>query len=794
MISTSIINQIQAIYNRENANCRTRDKKCNIEIEARLGHFINGKWLNGIRQSEYNNLKLLFEKELSADNSYSIDEINEQIRMSKDENGHISWIRKERIWQSFLKDYPIKISLSRELDIEKVDNFQAKVIRKKYRTSFYLFSHAMRLDLTKVEEEIIERQSLTYRFELELEILDIQRLNKLDPALNIILKKHYQTFELYSQEEKENIIEHVNTLLAGWYKHPYDRQRNRNVLDDHLLVQVRSLKLRDLVFGGLIGNNKTSYVVSHKVDGIRYLLVFHTSGIWLINAPHNVIKISSDNVVELNGTILDGEYIPVERRKATAPESLVWYVVFDCLASTKLRNASQSGDNYIQKLPLINRLGYCQSIADRYKNSVIFLTTKIYRQLVSADQMFEIVRQFIAEKDILPYYQDGLIFTPSDLMYNPHSERLKLDDRVLTHYADVCKWKPPSELSIDFAIRYNQSKNIELYSLPFHSQGKLVLFAGSNDFPFNPTLVDSTHPLTKNIENNTIVEYKWNSEREKFIPSRIRLDKIKPNRLDFATTIWQDINNPITTECIQGNTFTLMRKYHNRIKRQLYSSINGENLTLLDIGSGRGGDVTKWSKFSKVIAVEPNAEHIVELKKRIALAKMEEKVKIVQAGGEDSEIIAQEVNEFIGHRVSVISFMLSLSFFWSSDEMLDKLAKTILSTLNENGTIIFLTIDGNIVNQIFQPAFKNAIPIRSLNLGPATLTYNNDQSVPKLLINIPDSIVSNQEEWLVNLDDLIIRLNPYFQLTTIKRADKERFLSSFENRLSLMYSYGIFNN
>lgn len=755
----------------------------NLEVEIRLGHYENNRWKNGISKSDYTYLLTTFGKNLEVHPITTTDYLARFIRKQVDNEGKEKWIEKKPLWKKYLREYSIKVSVSREKPISPIPNMTFTMKRKKTRHFFHLSNHTFRLDLTKVE---IDQHPPQY--EAELELLDITAIDQLEETTSLVLKAYYQSFEVYREHEKSTIIQYVNDLLGGWKQHPYDPIRQKTIIDDHLLTQVRNLKMTDLVWGGLIGNPSTSYVVSHKVDGIRKMLVFHPSGIWLLNAPSAVSKISSVSDPEINGTILDGEYIPPERRRASAPDTLVWFIGFDVLSSTKLRNANQYGDTSIQKLPLPNRLNYLQSMADRYKNPLLFITTKVYRELVSPDQTFEINGQMIADQDILPYYQDVLIFTPVQTPYNPHSEYFKLSQRVLTKHPDICKWKPPKNLTIDFAY-YGTSKEIKV--LPFHSQGTLEVFKGTSHFPFDRSMVDFDHPLTKDLEDGVIVEYKWDDDTQLFEPLRIRTDKMKPNRIDFAMNIWEDINNPITQDIIKGESFILMRKYHNRIKRELYYQVGTrEGMTLLDIGSGRGGDVSKWSKFSKVIAVEPNLEHLEELKRRIKAGGMEDKVRIVQAGGEETEKISQVVKEFIGGRVSVISLMLSMSFFWSSKDKVQALGQTILSNLEKDGKVIFLTIDGDIVQEVFEPTSKNGIPLKSLVLGGATLVKEDR----KLFINIPETIVSHQEEYLVYLDDLSYQLDPHFQLSFIRRADKERFLSSAEERLSLLYSYGIFSS
>ena len=114
-----------------------------------------------------------------------------------------------------------------------------------------------------------------------------------------------------------------------------------------------------------------------------------------------------------------------------------------------------------------------------------------------------------------------------------------------------------------------------------------------------------------------------------FVPLRLRPDKKEPNLEKTVMGNWRAIHDEITTDTMLGRTFNLMYKYYNRIKSELLvdaaKDIGGtattsaaaasDGPTLLDIGSGIGGDVSKWSRagFKKIVAVEPDTAKLPEL-------------------------------------------------------------------------------------------------------------------------------------------------------------------------------------
>lgn len=102
---------------------------------------------------------------------------------------------------------------------------------------------------------------------------------------------------------------------------------------------------------------------------------------------------------------------------------------------------------------------------------------------------------------------------------------------------------------------------------------------------------------TYNLENNKI--YEFNMEMELI---KAREDKIIPN---YKMPVEVD---PITS-MITGEGVPSLRYHHNYIKLRMLELIkNYGGNTLLDIGSGYGGDIKKWKSvgFKHIYAVDPN--------------------------------------------------------------------------------------------------------------------------------------------------------------------------------------------
>jgi len=152
------------------------------------------------------------------------------------------------------------------------------------------------------------------------------------------------------------------------------------------------------------------------------------------------------------------------------------------------------------------------------------------------------------------------------------------------------------------------------------------------------------------VETNTIIECSYDSLKERWIILRTRYEKTLQFKLGknygqdsgTAEDIWNSIHVPVTEDMIKTfvssplsddefedsyyindikrNSRVLSQCYnfHNQIKYDMYSEFMKENQTLLDFGSGRGGDMHRWkhSRLSKVVGIEPIETNIKEACRR----------------------------------------------------------------------------------------------------------------------------------------------------------------------------------
>ena len=845
MLSTDakngIISKIKENYSRNIYLPNLTSNTKILEIEVKFGKYKSNKFeseihkmyflriLNYFNSNCKNDSKNDYVNECSELESYNSDNSNIRkiiyIPCNTTEKTKTTYQKKSLIKNddNILKDYNIRLSYNIEeninesvVDMNKFSSFK----RSRERHSF-IFDNAS-VDLTSVSQ-ISNGVFIGNKYEVEVELLNKEQnysdeylkriIDDYDNIIKFIYEKLYDTNELYTIPVKNLLTNKISKIL--------------NNVD---LVKARNIQYNrnqnDLSYENFFQNEK--YFITYKADGIRKLLFISSNGIWLIFSNYEcnlIVKPNKENnefLKEYDGTILDGELIPTNNYKLPnninndIKEYIRIYIGFDCLS---VKNKNITNEPYLSRLQFLNTI--IKKIQDNIKNSFLYITRKRTEIIETPEQFFSLVKNFLDRKEELPYKEDGLIFTKNNkyISENP-----------------PLKWKSSEDITIDFIISWNDnSSNIDLYVFD-EKENKEVKFIGNNRYPLTDKEIRINYDIIdfNKAPTGTVVEFEWKWNQDEttgyFQPRKIRNDKISANKLKVANDNWNDIHSPITRTIISGENNKLVYKYHNRIKTYLYSLIKKHNIfnpIILDIGSGRGGDINKWIDLepTAIIAVEPNEDNLQELKNRLSKSPLNDKVHIVETSFENSiedynkitsavknikvKNIAKQSIGLFGNpleiakqsKVDVITLMLSMSFFWQSKESLDFLVNIITNNLKPGGLVLFLTIDGNTLEQLFEPVFSNrnlskdenpitkAILDAEITLYPKIPnTFSRDVD-----IKLPNTIVGEQHEYLVYINDLTKKLEKNnIILLEQYRCESEKFLSKENKLFSSLYSYGYY--
>ena len=740
----------------------------------------------------------------------------------------VETIKKTKIKDTSLtdnfSDYGFSLSFANE------SNSKVPTVKYNYRYQKTRWTILLQDGVSLMLDQINETpgSKYRYRYRAELEIDDQDKISQLtylteyiwgiiNEAIETVTAKGAQRAvnlgQVYHLSQRRKALFQLNLLFQNsssdsveYYHQVVEKSQQlegvkegplSRYLDIQHLTESRSLQYSDLspgpnniIFGPL------DYSVTIKADGERRILYHNEDGIWSIFRSSVQLLVSSDQLASQEETFV-GTVIYVERvaQRVNDPDNIpvtkVNYVVLDILF---YRAIDLRTNNLFKRLTVETRDNQNYQFSDvggfkEYFNNLMeasgsVISTKSFLSLkvdpsqekndrARVNHFFEQLNLIFEKLDNAVYPTDGLMFVPINGPFNTTRTKHRPDRRTL-------KWKPLTQNTIDF--RYHQTKNCLEY---LDDRGNYRCFQGTRNHPISSDLQQLLDLNGHQITDLSIIEVGFDPDDQDLKVIRARPDKQKPNTELVAKSNWDLIFDPITRQTLTGQDIRLMRKYHNRIKSDLFNSVRES--VILDIGSGRGGDVNKWkqAKLKHVFAVEPNRAHLKELRNRLKKAKIENRVTIINSGGQETDKITRVVKKKYPQGVDHVSLMLSMSFFWENKRMVQQLSETIRSVLKPGGTVIFLTISGSGLRNLLTPHNGPQIKVTekqpSLQFANVSLWSLPNQSIK---IDIDGTIVEDQIEYYVDISDLGGEPEVAFADNT------QQLLDQWIYRFSKAYIYG----
>jgi hypothetical protein len=227
-----------------------------------------------------------------------------------------------------------------------------------------------------------------------------------------------------------------------------------------------------------------------------------------------------------------------------------------------------------------------------------------------------------------------------------------------------------------------------------------IIFIHFNKLYKNELYMDNNHEISlnefivyilKKVPNIILLAIK-------VIPGyKLKIDRRLPYKSYFNY-----MNKNVSDVLFLNRCLFIFRKIHNKIKSYLISNFCMNSYSILDIGSGKGGDLPKYKildKLRTMYLVEPNIDNIKELNDRLAtkVIKNVDDRKILEknyipfiGSGEDTELISKYVKE----KVTNINMFFVLTFFFENEDKLNKLVNTIDTFLDNEGIFVCTFMDG----------------------------------------------------------------------------------------------------
>lgn len=409
----------------------------------------------------------------------------------------------------------------------------------------------------------------------------VYKIGKID--MTIVNNDNYEIeFEINNQFVKDNINNNDNTVVVSEIKNTLDFILNTciNFVNKNVVLKeyTELLKLHSPKFVGaqpvtlqkehLQTLYKELYSVTDKADGERFFMFITKEGkIYFID--NNLDRIIKSNVLSTTffSCLVDGELI--------FTKSTFEFYAFDilCFNNIDIRMNTQ----YLFKQRFDKLITVMNSI-DSTKEFILYLKKFIYRNVFLGSKL-------ILEKENTSYNNDGLIYTP---MNEPYPKTTKWDK--------LFKWKPDSQNTIDFFSIKNESNNSWDLYVQGHSETNVNVNTKQKQQTTVPILFDVEKLCKENTEkingitynttfdnnlidpvtntpfiSNTVIEYKWDSLNNKFVPIRSRPDKTNNpkkhgNYVKVACDIWKNIHNPVKKE----DLFNMTNQHTEKIEKNFF--------------------------------------------------------------------------------------------------------------------------------------------------------------------------------------------------------------------------------
>lgn len=598
-----------------------RDIKTPIEIEA-----IWGCKTLGVPYVIFHNLRSKLNEMSVPEYTDKVDRtLSNGVRETERHDGTKEFIMKERLGSYSNDDYGVTLIVSEEKNVTQSIDINTSVReRRKKRWTYVLFGGDCKADLTEVDQTDFTEGESSVRYEIELELLDLTKLNQFYTQIETFHCWIYDTNTLYTIKQKEATSREFNIRTGS--------QSNVNVIDTNQIPKPRDLKYDDLVYGGIVGNKVYNYTLRHKIDGVTKLFIINQFGLWAVTPPYMFNLIHRNIADELHGLILYGQYLPPKDLLTKGVKSVLQYIITDVIY------------NGLDPMTHIERLEWSRNVVAALNeiNTDLFHFSIISLYQLTPIEFYTVILKAYQSLDATRYKTDGFIITPNNAPFQPHTDKRDRSERDLTLYPDLCRLKVKGLNSIDLQLVWNMENRPEVYTqslslvcvdIPFitnnklsenrvvtmlwsnadkalkpirlsdkktpyfeqrvkeklkdaggikdvyidllYSEGKLyaqrfenVPFKGSMMYPFSQDSIE-INEIIIDKPSGSIIEFVLPSKSGKLTPYRYRSDREHPGQQDDTVDVWNLMNDPITEESFTGSTL-----FYKHIERVIRSIVN----------------------------------------------------------------------------------------------------------------------------------------------------------------------------------------------------------------------------
>ncbi len=700
-------NEIERILSRANRG---------QELEVRFGKFVFNKttrksnFVSEVEVPFFYNLKNAlnkqgFEKITKKTKDFSYRQHEGTIKRTVHEDGKEEYMLKNhRKMYRDVYDYDFRVSLASEQIMShfpsSLDKSSYDLLREKERTSYII--PIGRIDMTIVKED----NRLKYEVEMELKNDGSVTYDTMMAFVKIVLQIKQNNHFVISNKERKTIVDEYKGIfdLKGVFfigAQPETLQKN-----------------------GISNLYKEKYSVTDKADGDRaFMMINKDKQVYFIDNNVNSVYKTDLSSALYTSTVIDGEIVHIDNK--------IYFLAFDVIAY----NGKDLRGNMDYKLATrLNRLNHIIGTIKSNEKYNVQMKKFYYNNVFLGS---EVLLDNVAQK---PYKNDGLIFTPMDEPYP-----------MVKKWSKLLKWKPAELNTIDFYSKKTDSGNWTLYVqsfgntqgpvgqqgvdgqqnrttiVPFDVEKLCSMPQPIQEMTYQTTFDDNLIDPTTNepFQTDTVIEYMWDKERNKFVPLRTRWDKTANpskhgNFSTVACNIWNNIHNPVekellfkfTTHATQSKEdffFERMRRFHNKVKENLYNKYTKNCEYLLELCSGKGGDLHKWlhNNVNNVYGYDISQKAVSECRRRVQNTVNQTQLNwkpnylFYEADLCQSDTYLKLLQDN-KEKYDVICCQFGVHYFFQSQSTFNSLIDILQNALKENGCFIVTFMDKQQVDNLME--------------------------------------------------------------------------------------------
>lgn len=754
-----------------------------------------------------------------------------------DENMNYEIISKEKMDNIDIDEYNIRFMLSKEKKIKKTlnninKNLEEKenLYRLKNRYSIYDNENNYRFDLTTVKTgkgnsfNKSKTLSSNINYEIEIEYIGVKETNidKLIDYINIIINI------IQNNTLKESDINKIKDNYYNLVGLSNNNNNNSYQYDDKknfIVSNAITLHRQNIIKNDTL-NIYNKYAVTLKADGERHLLYIYKNNFYLLDINFK-IKVMYITDSKWNNTLIETELVDGNLL-------LIYDILFERGNDIRRTQFKSNKKNEKDRFYYLNE--FIKSNTRENNKNIYTIELKKYLFSVNADgsDIFEKSGNLWNNRHNINYNVDGLIFMPM-LEYYPIKSGTwfslfkwkPLNYNSIDFLVRIRKNKNNVEekkiyISKNDDQKLIQYKTLDLYVGGIENNKYLPIkfnFNNNEKYSYCNIILNDDKLLIKTengyetIEDDSIIEFIFDINKEEgfqWIPIKIRHDKtmlykngqkIFGNFEKIAIDIFKSIINPVTLDMITtgivkdlGMTnYFENKKYNpeNRLVYQNFHNIHVKDLIfsfitndkkdisgkLLDLASGKGGDIKRWKKykFAECIGLDNdllNIQYAKDLYDTISRPKPKTIFihstidKLIfpnqEAGLSDSAKLRLRTNIPTKQYFDVVSIFFALHYFYSDDITFRIILQNIVDNIKIGGYFIGTCFDGSKVYNLLKKQnniIGDFFEIKK-NFKIGTFNKNKPNFGKKIDVYIK-SIGKTHSEYLVNIDYLETQLVKY---------------------------------